>query len=91
MSMSDNYEEYAPYRWHPCKQLEDTEIEECTAEEADFFGVYMRDEDTHLLQHLFDCVSKYDAKKACSLLEASHAQLEDTIWDYKDTGLGRSN
>ena len=67
--MSDNYEEYAPYRWHPCKQLEDTEIEECTAEEADFFGVYRRDEESKLLRHLFDCVGKYDAKNACSLLK----------------------
>lgn len=89
--MSDNYEEYAPYRWHPCKQLFDDSVEECTTEEADFFGVYVRDENTSLLEHLFDCVREYDAKEACRHLEESHAKLEDEIWDYKDTGLGRSN
>ena len=69
--MSDNYEEYAPYRWHPCKKVDDCNVEECTAKEAEFFGVYCRDEESSLLHHYFDCVTKWDAKRACLFLHNS--------------------
>ena len=61
-----NYEQFLPYRWHPCKGQ--TEIEQCPIEEADFFGVYLKSLDG-MLTHLFDCYAEIDAQAACSLLQ----------------------